>query len=50
LIASSKTASLDVAVVAEYAGPVIAAVLHPSMFLVAAQTEITGTRSSTVIV
>lgn len=51
LVAFSKAVSLDVAVTAEYAGPVIAAVLHPSMFLVEGQVVISGeTVSSTVIV
>ena len=49
-MAFSNTTSLDVADVAEYAGPVIDAVPHPSMFRVTAQVLMTGGTSSTVIV
>ena len=50
-VAFSNTASLEIAVVAEYAGPVMASTLHPSIVLVTAHAVIVGAMvSSTLIV
>ncbi len=49
LVPSSNTVSLEEVEVVEYAGPVIAAVLQPSIFRVTAQVVIVGCVISTTL-